>query len=194
MGLLTRMLGTNHASECKDVPKVRPDNTLQRAIDVIRESRGNLSNIEYGVVLGAILRSAPARVLIFGQGRDSDLWTEGNKGGTTVFLEDVAKWFREIPNAESHLVTYPGLVVPDHVRQVSWNVILVDGPRGFKTEHPGRGESIRAASELVAPDGIVFVHDYDRPAERSFCDQHLGKPTAELDRMAVFVRAHRTSR
>ena len=192
MGLLTRLLGNHKVATRTDVPNYRPENALQRQVDTIRYAEAQLSNIEYGIVLGAILRSAPARVLIFGQGRDSELWTEGNKGGVTVFLEDVAKWFREIPNAESHLVTYPGLVVPDHVRQVSWDIILVDGPRGCKPEHPGRGESIRASSELVATDGIVFVHDYDRPAERSFCRQHLGQPTAEVYRMAVFVRAIRT--
>lgn len=194
MGMLSRLLGGDKPPPADrlgfpDVPRTRPASPLQARVDEVRVAVNQLSNVEYGLVLGALLRTAPTNLLVFGLGRDSDLWAVANRGGRTAFLEDVAEWFRDVPGAETHLVGYPGLAIPEAVRAVRWDVILVDGPMGFKPEHPGRGESIRAAAELAAAGGVVFVHDYDRPAEREFAGRYLGPPTAELDRLGVFVRS-----
>ena len=35
-----------------DVPKVRPQNDLQTYVDIVRTAQNQLSNIEYGLVLG----------------------------------------------------------------------------------------------------------------------------------------------
>ena len=126
-------------------------------------------------------------LLVFGLGRDSELWSEANREGTTVFLEDVPDWFRQVPNARSFLVNYSNLALPEIVQQAKWDVILVDGPMGFLPEHPGRGKSIEAAATLIASNGIVFIHDFDRPAERKYSNQYLGSPITELDRLGVFI-------
>jgi hypothetical protein len=57
---------------------------------------------------------------------------------------------------------------------------------GWRPEHPGRRESIRAAATLGGPRSWVFVHDYDRPNDRACCDEYLGKPAYTVDRTAVF--------
>jgi glucuronoxylan 4-O-methyltransferase len=158
-----------------DVPANRPNTRLQKLIDQVRVSQGQLSNIEYGVVMGMLIHVAPASLLVFGQGRDSELWAELNKNGRTVFLEDQSEWIREIPETETYLVTYPGLSLPHTIETQKWDLIFVDGPMGYKPEHPGREESIRAAGRLAKSGGLVIVHDYDRRAEKSFCGHYLSR-------------------
>lgn len=167
-------------------PQTQTSSPLQDLVSRVRGNSGQMTDVEYGILIGTILRSAPCNLLVFGQGNDSDLWTYLNRQGRTVFLENVKEWFRPIRGAESFLVQYPGLVLPECLTGRHWNLIIVDGPLGWKPEHPGRKESIQAASELVAVKGLVFVHDYDRPAERLYCDEYFGTPTYTIDRMAIF--------
>ena len=42
---------------------------------------------EYRCIARAIERHHAGNLLIFGVGRDSSVWLEANRGGTTVFLE-----------------------------------------------------------------------------------------------------------
>jgi hypothetical protein len=83
-------------------------------------------------------------------------------------------------------VGYPDLELPPQLGAVAWDVIFVDGPMGWRPEHPGRRASIRAAATLAGRGSWVFVHDYDRPIERASCEEFLGKPAHTVDRMAVF--------
>jgi glucuronoxylan 4-O-methyltransferase len=170
-----------------DVPAVRPDNELQRCIDRVRTATNQMSNIEYGVLMGILIRSAPLNLLVFGLGRDFELWVHLNKGGRTVFLEDNAEWMREVPGAETYLVKYPNLVLPESVNAKIWDLIIVDAPMGWKPEHPGRGESILTAYQLRADHSVVFVHDYNRAGEHEHCKNILGPPTHYYDRCAFFT-------
>lgn len=164
----------------------RAKGRLQELIDVVRVADEQLTNIEYGIISGMLIQLSPCNLLIFGQGSDSELWSWLNRAGSTVFLENCVEWFRQINHAESHLVTYPNLSVPERVSSQSWDLVFVDGPMGWKPEHPGRRESIKAASRLTTPGGWVVVHDYNRDAERRFCNEYLGNPTYEVDRLAFF--------
>ncbi|VVB18228.1 unnamed protein product [Arabis nemorensis] len=70
--------------------------------------------------------------------------------------------------------------LPNHVYDVDWDVILVDGPRGDGGNVPGRMSSIFTAAVLSRskksgknPKTHVFVHDYYREVERLCGDEFL---------------------
>ncbi|VVB05136.1 unnamed protein product [Arabis nemorensis] len=69
--------------------------------------------------------------------------------------------------------------LPNHVYDLDWDVILVDGPRGDVNEGPGRMSSIFTAAVLARskkggnPKTHVFVHDYYRDVERLCGDEFL---------------------
>ncbi|CAA7034593.1 unnamed protein product [Microthlaspi erraticum] len=71
--------------------------------------------------------------------------------------------------------------LPNHVYDVDWDVILVDGPRGDGGDVPGRMASIFTAAVLSrskkpgvgSPKTHVFVHDYYRDVERLCGDEFL---------------------
>ncbi|TVU08599.1 hypothetical protein EJB05_42008 [Eragrostis curvula] len=62
--------------------------------------------------------------------------------------------------------------LPNQLYDVSWDVILVDGPRGYTASSPGRMSAIFTAGVLArsrTEDGVatdVLVHDYEREVER----------------------------
>ena len=156
-----------------------------------------LKPIELMKISRAVSEFGSCRLLVFGLGHDSPLWNRINHGGRTVFLEDHEPWYKQIcssnPDMEAYLVSYPNNItqweelleqpellamdLPPEVSRASWDVILVDGPRGFKysPEIPGRMSSIYEASRLVGPNGYVFVHDAQRTIENAYAGHYLGR-------------------
>ena len=59
-----------------------------------------------------------------------------------------------------------------------WDVILVDGPEGYRDHHPGRQQSIFLASRLARPGTTVFLHDAQRTVESLSAARYL-KPADE---------------
>lgn len=136
-----------------------------------------------------------AKMLIFGTGRDSRFWAHHANHGRTVFLEDNQKWTRIDTSLEVHLVKYHSQPMKDW-RQLAfpffnttaltidgpadlwdecWDVMLIDGPKGYLNTHPGRMASIYQAGQQVSKQARsgcgpidVFVHDFDRQVEREW--------------------------
>lgn len=164
-------------------------------VRLMRETnRIRLSAEEIFYIAGVIKKKAPCRLLVFGTGNDSCFWMRLNRGGKTVFIEDDPAWLNRIrkqnPSCSAYLVEYgtrrtqwPDLIeaperlqmeLPEDVRGLHYDCILVDGPHGCEDANPGRMRSIFEASRLAGAHGDVFVHDCDREVERAYCDRYLG--------------------
>jgi uncharacterized protein (TIGR01627 family) len=135
----------------------------------------------------------PMNILIFGLGNDSLFWHETNEGGRTVFFEGKKKWFDDIkskhPFLEAYKIKYntkreewrsiidkPELLkfdMPPELEEISWNLIIVDGPAGYEDGTPGRMKSIYMASKLIKEGGDIFVHDTQREVEDAYCKRYL---------------------
>lgn len=171
------------------------DGASDRAIRALVERNPDQCTIaEYTHIRDTIRERAPGRVLVFGVGRDTPLWMDANRGGTTVFLENLPRWVehtrREVPDAEVLHVEYDTrrfqwrwllkrperlmMDLPADVLDTPWDVVFVDAPKGKSWRSPGRMKSIYTASVLAKPgEGHVLVHDCNRKVERTYCDVHL---------------------
>ncbi|KAF7801709.1 putative methyltransferase At1g27930 [Senna tora] len=68
--------------------------------------------------------------------------------------------------------------MPDEVYDRDWDVIMIDGPRGYYAEAPGRMAVIYSAAVMARArkrSGVthVFVHDMDRKVERRYAEEFL---------------------
>lgn len=172
--------------------------------DGLARSPDILMTEEQCLLIGSTVRLFPAcRFLVFGAGHDSRMWRDLNAGGTTVFLEHHEQWRHEILASDPTLDMLPvayttsilqwrelldrsdslRLDLPERVRDVQWDVILVDAPNGFAhvAQHPsvgtihGRMQSIAAARGVVADGGFVIVDDTDREVEAAYADRFFGQ-------------------
>ncbi|MGL4498988.1 MAG: class I SAM-dependent methyltransferase [Planktothrix sp.] len=166
---------------------------------LVEQNQGQLSFEEYAYITDVVSAKHPGNFLIFGVGKDSELWIEVNKNGRTVFIEDNKTWLNEAlknnPEIEAYCVEYGiirknwlnlliaynqgndclSLTLPDSVLQTQWDFIFVDAPAGYADETPGRMKSIYMASQLGAMHGKtdIFVHDSDRLVENIYAGYFL---------------------
>lgn len=170
-----------------------------------------LSQYQVQVIAGAIMTRAPdCRMLVFGLGFDSLLWSAINKTGYTHFVESSDDWINEFTKKYKHLQIsryFPkGISVSSSLRlsdaylekysppselQTHWDVILIDGPPGNQPHHPGRAIAISWAARLAHSSTHIFVDDYDRDLERKFSDRLLRRRTASYVLPASDHASHR---
>lgn len=156
-----------------------------------------LSDDELAAITAAICARTPCNLLVFGAGHDTRYWTSVVGGGSCVILEDNSEWLESVkrrnPLATVVKVEYGTLLrdaallvdapdrlamqLPEGLRQMKWDVILVDAPAGYAADLPGRMQSIYEASRLIAERGVVFVHDCDRLVEVTYSRRYLSHGT-----------------
>jgi hypothetical protein len=180
--------------------------------ELVARNPNQLSFNEYRYIKDHLLATRPARLLVFGLGNDSDLWARVNRGGRTLFLEDCEDWIAQVRARFSqgpfsiekvaygtrldewkrHLVQPASLGRPP-VSEGDWDAIIVDGPLGFDPlKHPGRTQSMFWAAGLASQgrrrSTDVFVHDFDRVAERMAAWRFLGRSrlVGTFERLAHF--------
>jgi len=163
-----------------------------------------LSTEQLKIISETLRCKTPCKVLIFGLGNDSLFWSGLNRGGLTVFIEDNQEWYKKITTLSSaikaFLVHYDtqrkdwktflqntsllNMTLPDEIEKEKWDVILIDGPSGWKDHEPGRMKSIFLASRLIGKSGDVFVHDCDREVEDAFSNKFLGTDNLKMENRA----------
>jgi hypothetical protein len=146
---------------------------------------------QISLISGAICtRDRACNFLVFGLGNDSPMWVDINRFGRTLFVENDPKWFEVVkeqnPSIDARLVDYGDVSVvksladpmtiiksanpPDFLREQSWDVILIDGPRGYKPHHPGRAIPICWSAMIKNRQTDIFIDDANRDLERLFSD------------------------
>jgi len=150
---------------------------------------------ELQLISNTVRKVNQCNFLVFGLGNDSRFWIKINKSGRTAFLEDNYHWFNKIKKSnsrhEAYLINYPNnitqwedilnkpkklkLDLPKEITETQWDVILVDGPAGWKIKKQfhGRMSSIYMAKKLIKKNGIIFVHDCLRKVEKIYAKKYL---------------------
>lgn len=166
------------------------------SIKALKEIRKKLNFQLQATEIYEIIKSLkkPVNLLIFGIGNDSIFWHRYNKHGKTIFLEDDIEWRENIinkyPEIKSFIIDHDSdisqwkelidepkrlyLKLPKEVKDTMWDVIIIDGPKGFKG-YPGRMKSIFMSSRLIKKNGDIFVHDSGRIVEKKYSDKFLRK-------------------
>lgn len=170
-----------------------------KIIELVKGSPGQLSREEYSYIVDIITNKTPCNFLVFGLGKDSNLWLQANSNGKTVFLEHDVNWFNEItntsPEIEAYLVDYKtqrkdwlnllreynqglnslSMTIPEEILAEQWDCIFVDAPTGYADETPGRMKSIYLASQLAYKHKStdIFIHDCDRLVENIYAGYFL---------------------
>ena len=170
---------------------------IQRLVEA---NPNQMSFDEYVYIYDLIESKANCNLLVFGLGKDSDLWLNANPNGKTIFLEDNKDWInavkiqmgnvgkqidiREITyndvgyDADRLLDEYKSgtnnlkLDLPTTIVNTEWDIIIVDAPAGYGMDMPCRMKSIYESYNLSnQTSGVdVFVHDAQRRIEKLYTD------------------------
>jgi hypothetical protein len=133
-------------------------------------------------------------MLIFGLGNDSPLWETVNCNGRTVFVEDDVEWITTVstksPSLEIHHLEYNSRVehaleflenpveikIDDSVDTECFDVVLIDAPKGYAPDHPGRMIPAYYTSQNARKcktASVVFLHDVGRQVEQLIAEHYF---------------------
>ena len=132
------------------------------------------------------------KMLVFGLGYDSKMWFEGNPN--TYFIEDNDKYIelnKDIPSENIIKYDYQNINVLNsfllNIKQISnykiperilqhapYDIILIDGPMGDKSNKPGRLLPCFWATKLSKKGTLIYIDDSLRKLE-SYCIRSLFK-------------------
>ncbi|KAG5126743.1 hypothetical protein JHK82_027578 [Glycine max] len=159
--------------------------------------------------------SSPCNFLIFGLTPETLLWKALNHNGRTVFIDEnryyAASEMKElIASAKEQVANECKPVqnllfsecklglndLPNHVYEVDWDVILVDGPRGDWPDAPGRMSAIFTVGVLARskkggnPKTHVFLHDFSGEVEKVcgsefLCNENLLEANGNFGALCV---------
>ncbi len=197
--ILGQHLQTLHRYLNIELARIWP--TDSRISEMIELNEIQLSQEELKEIIRTVKSIARCRMLVFGLGNDSIFWASLNRGGLTIFLEDNREWLEKITKQSKRIKAFPviyntrredwrmllespfllNMSLPDDVEKEEWDVILVDGPEGWKDHHPGRMKSIYLSSRLIKDSGHIFVHDCDREVEDAYCSRFLKNQNLEKE-------------
>lgn len=142
-------------------------------------------------------------LLVFGLGFDSILYQTANEHGFTCFIEDDEFFFNLNQNIKNKILfKYKTTVkdsmnytihdlhdyeMPDIIKQIKWDLIIIDGPRGYEDNHPGRCLPIFWSS--LCKDATIFIDDSSRDVENKFIKMFF----IDTDKIDVIIqRGHTT--
>lgn len=170
---------------------------IQRLVDI---NPNQMSFDEYVYLHKFINSKQNCNLLVFGLGKDSDLWLDANPNGKTIFLEDNTDWIKAVNvqmsnknkqidirqitytdvgyEADRLLTDYESgtnnlkLNLPVDVIDTEWDIIIVDAPAGYGLDMPCRMKSIYESYNLSNShrNVDVFVHDAQRKIEKLYTD------------------------
>lgn len=180
----------------------------QQLLDELMSQVGNtqMTRIEYKFISDLVQSIPNCNFLVFGTGRDSDLWVESNKTGKTIFLEPDKQWIdiakEKKPNIDirhveykthpsqalqmffefkktGHMTNIPPL--QEDIIDTKWDVILIDSPVGGVN---GRMSSIFISdvlSKYTEKDTHIFLHDCEREIEMLYAHLFLYPNSNEVE-------------
>lgn len=187
----------------KSTPK-KPIETSNGSFDYVdfihqmkKQKKGLMSKKQYLAISRKLIHASPCNLLVFGLGEDSYLWDKINNDGVTIFLEDSAEWIAKTNDGSltvkqvkynTEISEYPEigfneeklkLDLPDEVRNLDYDFIIVDAPLGHQPPRPykgpGRMSSIYTASKLLKFGGTAVVDDMGRMVEEMYAFHYFGK-------------------
>ena len=159
---------------------------------------------EYSYMVDLLLKKGFCNFLVFGLGRDTELWNMVNSGGKTTFIENIDSWINKFKSSEidirkinyttkriqwKELLKDEGrllLILDEDIKNTNWDYIFIDSPMGGNDSTPGRMQSIYTASTLKCSE--FFIHDINRKVEKTYGDKYLGTEVKTIDRLTHYKK------
>jgi len=173
--------------------KIKQQQLLYKLVDEVKDTQ--MTFIEYKFISDLVYSYNGANFLVFGTGRDSNLWVESNINGKTIFLEPDLNWiniaktnnskmdirhviYKTHPSQAEKLYSeyqktgiFPNLPILDKdIIETEWDIIFIDSPVGSVN---GRMTSIFISNELAKKTNKkthIFLHDSHRPIETMYSE------------------------
>jgi len=132
------------------------------------------------------------KMLVFGLGHDSKMWYGGNKN--TYFIENIKEYIslnKDIPDDNIIEHQYNNInvkksftlsdadiekyIVPDKLKDLApFDIILIDGPEGWRDDKPGRLVPYYWTTQLSQPGTYIYCDDSSRALEAHCITKFFG--------------------